>query len=231
MDISFKFPNLDKDLNVDNLIDQTKIEQKYSRDLARWINTNDQVIKANSFDNVVNIIKKGMQAQTKKQDSGFVDLKEAFARSPKAKTKKDGGWYLIIPIGQKASQLKSAAPRSLWNQLSGMDFGQTGQMEDSDGNNLLDDTFNNQNTINPLSYQWQSSSVTRVAPKTGSGRYGHYISFRTVSDKSSPSSWIMGRNNFNDQNTAPQQQTDIAVYLRHAMEQFRKSGEFNIGNS
>lgn len=222
---NFDFPNLDQEIDLNHLINQTKIEQSYSRNLSRWINMNDDIIKANSFSDIVTIIKQGMQGQARRNNLNFVDLKEAFSQSPKAKTSKNGGWYLIIPIGQKAAQLKSNAPRSLWNQISSMDFGETGSLSD-DNTNYLEQGFDTQadNVINPLQYQWQSSNVTRVAPKTGSGRYGHYISFRTVSDKSPASSWIEGRNAFTTDNTSDQQQTDISVYIRHALDSYQKEG-------
>lgn len=222
---NFDFPNLDQEINLNHLINQTKIEQSYSRNLSRWINMNDDIIKANSFSDIVTIIKQGMQGQARQNNLNFVDLKEAFSQSPKAKTSKNGGWYLIIPIGQKASQLKSNAPRSLWNQISSMDFGETGSLSD-DNTNYLEQGFDTQsnNVINPLQYQWKSANVTRVAPKTGSGRYGHYISFRTVSDKSPASSWIEGRNAFTNDNTSDQQQTDISVYIRHALDSYQKEG-------
>lgn len=224
----FDFLDLDTKLSLEHLTSTLKREQKYARDLSNWINRDTSNLSANASNKTITIIKKGMEAQAQRQQMSFVDLKEYFKNSSKVKYKKNGGWYLIIPIQQKASTLKSNAPRSLWNQISSMDYGETGELSDGETNFLEQGLSNQQdNVVNPLSYSWKSSNVTRVAPKSG-GKYGHYISFRTVSDKSDPASWIMGRNAFTTDNTNEQQQADIKLYLMKAIKDYQDKTQGGI---
>lgn len=216
--INFSFDNNEVAEVLQHMIDAIKLETDYATNLANWVNR-DPNLQASSSGNEINVTRKGMQAQAHFNNTSFVDLKEAFANSPKAKHTKNGGWYLIVPIGMQARTLKSNMPRSLWNQISHTEFGQTSQASDG-STNFLQQAADQPETINPLDAQFQSSNITRVAPKSGSGTRGHYIAFRTVSNKSAPNSWILGRNAFNNENTTPQQQSDIAQLLQAEIQNY-----------
>ena len=135
----------------------------------------------------------------------FIDMKEIFARSPKAKRKKDGGWYLVVPIQDGTTQLRSAYGRSVWDQISHTEFGTTSSFSDIERvQSKLG--YNPSDSIDELQYKWKSANITRFQ-KCSSGKRASYISFRTVSDKSDPNSWIVGRKavsqNSNTQVIAP----------------------------
>ena len=79
------------------------------------------------------------------------------------------------------------------------------------------------NTLSPLSYTPKSNNVTQVGYKTKSGKVrNNYIMFRTVSSKSEPSSWILNRNNLNEDNTSKRLQDDINALINNRMRQIAK---------
>lgn len=119
----------------------------------------------------------------------FYDLKPYFQRSSKAKMTKNGGWYLRVPVGgyHKVEQMRQAYGRKMWDQISHVQFGQTG------GQQANIDRFRrilaNTGQETSFAYQWKSTSVTREQWGK-SGTRGRNLTFRTVSDKSDPNSWI-----------------------------------------
>ena len=141
-------------------------------------------------------------------------------QSPKAKPTKDGGWYLKIPVGgfQSTTKMRMAYGRSLWDDISHLNFGETG------GQNANIERF--KKVLNSsgegegvLAYQWKSTNITRI--QSGGGKYGHYITFRTVSNKSDPMSWVVGRNAMQQQVNArsfdPQKAKIISNIIREAI--------------
>lgn len=170
-----------------------------------------------------------MTNYNKSQANKFLDMKQYFARSPKARRTKDGGWYLIVPIGVKARTARANAPRSLWEQISHMDFGSTGSLGNQDTNYLQGLGRDQSKVISPLQYQWKSDNVTRLAPRSGKGSRGRYVSFRTVSDKSDPSSWLVNRQVFsqdNDQLT-PDMQAQFTNMLQQKVQNYT-TGNLNL---
>lgn len=211
---------------LENEIDQKKIENSYVRGLA------DELKKTfgnavNSGDNYVGITYRILD-NASSNGIGFYDLKTAFARSPKAKTSKDGGWYLVVPIRNTAKQLRSAYGSNLWNIISHTEFGTTSGQQANIARFqkiLMNSDMNN----TPLAYQWKSANVTRVQMGNSTTR-GQYINFRTVSNKSAPSSWLVGRNSMEE---AIQQGTDneqdaekvakiVRSAIQHAIENYNR---------
>ena len=150
----------------------------------------------------------------------FIDLKPYFMQSPKAKPTKDGGWYLKIPVGgfQSTTKMRMAYGRSLWDDISHLNFGETG------GQNANIERF--KKVLNSsgegegaLAYQWKSTNITRI--QSGGGKYGHYITFRTVSNKSDPMSWVTSRSSIQQQVNArsfdPQKAKIISNIIREAI--------------
>lgn len=184
---------------VKELQDTDTIEKQLAQDVAKWVKVADiPTVNLQQNGSQLSAVIKGATAYAKQQGGSFIDLKEAYARSSKAKRKDKGGWYLIIPIGAKSKDLRTVAPKSLWQQFSHADFGTTVQIP-----KLQQALGKDQSqVISQLQYEWKSNSVTRTAPKSGKGTRGRYISFRTVSDKSDPMSWIVGRQNFKKEDPA-----------------------------
>lgn len=161
----------------------------------------------------------------------FYDLKPYFAQSPKAKPRKDGkGWYLVVPVGSphKVSQLRQAYSRSLWDEISHMPMGKTANQGDIDRfRQVLGGQTNSPTGL--LDYTWQSTSITKVPWGTKRSRY---ITFRTVSDRSDPNSWLIGRNQMNNAINEvaknERQARTIARYIRQGIENALQ--EFNRGD-
>lgn len=151
----------------------------------------------------------------------FFDLKPYFQRSAKVKISKNGGWYLKIPIGHTASQFRSAYGSKAWNQISHVQFGTT--VNPDVNMQRLQKVLSNSGglTSNSLGYQWKSSSITRV-PSANGGNRGSYIQFRTVSNRSDPNSWVIGRKSIEqgiNNNTDNQQQAEaVAQVINSAIE-------------
>jgi len=151
--------------------------------------------RVNVSDNVIKITYDILDQQSQSNDS-FIDLKPYFKNSSKVKESKKGGWYLKIPVGgyKNSAQMRKAYGRSVWDDISHMSFGSTGGEGNADKiQKLLQGQSNQSGGF--LNYDWKSSNITRV--KAGSGKYGHYAMFRTVSDTSDPASWIVGRQGMN----------------------------------
>lgn len=116
--------------------------------------------------------------QKQKDRNGYVDLKASFARSPKRKMKKNGGWYLIVPMRLKTSKMS----RSMYYQVNKIPT--TKKFNNANLADILQKSNGYQNEI-PIT---QGSNITRVKPKNK--RNSTYVMFRTVSDKSPPGSWF-----------------------------------------
>lgn len=114
---------------------------------------------------------------------GPIDLKEGFKRSASAKTKKGGGWYLVVPIRRK----KMSMHHSTYTFARGLDMGST-----ANAPRLFEGRGGRQyNQFNP-NKQNRSNNLTRGRnPITGQSQY---VAYRTVSDKSPADSWIINRN-------------------------------------
>lgn len=194
-------------------INQNVIERSMRDDLSKWIKTKDSSIKvSNVGDNILSLSYTLIEDEAKKQGAQFIDLKPYFARSSKAKHTKDGGWYMVIPIQRGAPELRSAYGRSLWDTISHTNYGETSSQGDV---SRLQEKLgvSPSATIPELAYKWKSNNVTRV--KWGSsGKRGRYIQFRTVSNKSDPNSWIVGRQTLNEETPGIEQ---LAPYISTIM--------------
>ncbi len=182
---------------IEGQLDGQKYAQKYIKNIATYLNNLNNVnAKINGLSAKVGYSIMQQQAENNTRNNvQFRDLKPYFRKSPKAKHTKDGGWYLVVPIQKKTTQLRSAYSRSVWDEISHMGYGQTAS---NMGNlNRVQKTLGtSQWGVNKgLKYQWKSTNITRV-PWGASGKRAHYVQFRTVSNKSAPNSWIVGRRNF-----------------------------------
>ncbi|QFP93368.1 UNVERIFIED_ORG: hypothetical protein Xoosp15_103 [Xanthomonas phage Xoo-sp15] len=121
-----------------------------------------------------------------------IDLKPYFAKSSKRKTKKDGGWYLTVPIRRKARGMS----RRMYEQLRAVDIG------DSESKTVVSDYLydrRRQSDASLLNYTPKSNNINKM--KAGRNRHD-YVAFRTVSDKSPAGSWIINRDKVNKDDTS-----------------------------
>lgn len=188
-------------ISLEHEVDKQVIEDNYVKGLAHKLKeTFGSAVNSNG--NYIGITYRILQ-DASNNSIGFYDLKTAFARSPKAKTSKSGGWYLVIPIKNKAKQLRSAYGSNLWNTISHTEFGTTSG-QDANIARFQKILMNSSMSNSPLAYQWKSANVTRVQMGNSATR-GQYINFRTVSDKSNPNSFLVSRSSMEE---AIQQGTD-----------------------
>lgn len=201
-------------------ISKEKYVNSYAKGLQKQLEQTfgKQAIKLST--NGLKVAYKIIEDTSTNEQIRFIDLKPYFMQSPKAKPTKDGGWYLKIPVGgfQSTTKMRMAYGRSLWDDISHLNFGETG------GQNANIERF--KKVLNSsgegegaLAYQWKSTNITRI--QSGGGKYGHYITFRTVSNKSDPMSWVTGRNDIQQQVNArsfdPQKAKIISNIIREAI--------------
>lgn len=118
--------------------------------------------------------------EKQKNKNGYVDLKQSFARSPKRKMKKNGGWYLIVPMRLKTSKMS----RSMYYQVNKIPTNR--KFNNANLADILQNSNGYKNDI-PIT-QGSKNNITRVKPK--GKRNSTYVMFRTVSDKSPAGSWF-----------------------------------------
>ena len=121
---------------------------------------------------------------------GVIDLKPYFESSASAKHGKNG-WYLIVPIRRKVKGMSSG----MYAQASAIDIPQ-GNISGTNWVDLLYENRSSTASISAANYTPKSNNLSRVR----NGKKSTYVAFRTVSAKSSPSSWILNRDRINDEN-------------------------------
>lgn len=145
--------------------------------------------------------------EARMRKEGLIDLKYRFSRSSKRKATKDGtGWYMVIPIQKKARDFN---PNTVYKRAlrKGKTLG-AGESATFDIKGLADGVNKGKaETLHPIDYKAKSNSLT--IGKNKSRKRTSYVALRTVSSKSSPSSWILNRSNMNSKNTGKTLQKDI----------------------
>lgn len=178
---------------------------------------------------------------------GAFDMKSGFAKGGKVKIKKNGGWYMTIPfrfatpgaIGE--SEIFSAVMppdvyknvRNLQSAKSSLEGGKT---QSAKGLNSVPKQFSIPKTRDAFSvvqgkqtfsqYQHKSSiyqGITRQEKTYGSSTQGSYVSFRRVSDKSDPMSWIHKGVDAKNFAKAALQKTDVGNIADRAIDSYLSS--------
>ena len=137
------------------------------------------------------------EVPTKEQYEGggkrVIDLKPHFKASSKARETKGGGWHLIVPI-RRHTPTSNKSNRMLeeeYEMLKGVSMHQT----------VVDEyLLSNRDWTSPiktLSYEPPTRQNITRKPKVDARGIptggSNFIAFRTVSNKSNPSSWILNR--------------------------------------
>lgn len=117
------------------------------------------------------------------------DMKPAFEHSNKVQYTKEGSWYLVVPIARQTSSMNSQLQENVARAFSGaLNF----------STQYIDSLVTQRSQIGLPTLSQQSGNLTKM--KDNIGRT-NYMAFRTVSAKSPIDSWIIGRNQINDQKT------------------------------
>lgn len=123
-------------------------------------------------------------------EQGFsqYDIKDGFANSPKTKQNMYGGWYLTIPYRHyTASTFNPVMPSDIKREATKLSNGE--QLKEA----LVRD-LGYEPKVSHAGYEWKNSqydNLTRIVKEYDSGKkHSQYVTFRRVSDKSDPNSWI-----------------------------------------
>lgn len=146
-------------------------------------------------------------------NKGVIDLKPYFATSSKRRAKKNGGWYLIIPIRVKTKDMTSS-------QYSEVRKAFSNATNESISTAAIDGLFTGKSTpttLNALNYKPKSDNLSRIGSKNNAK--STYIAFRTVSDKSAPSSWIIGRGSINKDTVSKTFEADLNRAVKYYLRQ------------
>lgn len=216
---------------IDEETDPKLFEESYAKGLAKDLakTFGYDTVKVNGTDISIayRILDGDDDAQLK-----FFDLKPYFEQSAHAKPTKNGGWYLRVPIGNRASEFRRAYGRKQFDIISHIQFGQTAGQDANRAR--FQKILSNAGGLmsSPLAYQWKSTNVTRLP--IGNGARGRYVSFRTVSDKSDPNSWIIGRKSLEESinnNTSTEEEAKaVAEVISSAIDRIINNYKGSEGN-
>lgn len=156
----------------------------------------------------------------KLSDRGVIDLKPFFRNSSKVKHKKDGGWYMIIPIGISSRNLQQVGGRKTYDKIRDV-FSSLGPNETATANfeGLFSRSYSSLSKMTLPSLIPASPTGNLTATKSQSGTRTSYVAFRTVSDKSAPQSWVINRKNINQSNSSLTLQREVGVLIRQRIKQ------------
>lgn len=142
----------------------------------------------------------GRLAMMIEEGASAFDIKEGFKNSPKAKRKSDGGWFLTVPfrISTPDALAESAVFSGRMTKAIHKIAKEKGSVQYQDlpteHRTLgMRPEISSQNTLLPKykreAYSHKSPIFEGIARST-MPQHSHYNTFRRVSDKSEPSSWI-----------------------------------------
>lgn len=151
---------------------------------------------------------------------GVIDLKPMFMHSSKAKRKKNGGWYLVIPISISSRNLVKTSGRRTYDEIRSAfsdlvpDTSATVNIS-----SLFDRQYSNLQNLTLPSLVPAKPTGNITATKNSTGTRNSYVAFRTVSDKSAPQSWVINRKNVTANNSSKRLQSDVASLIRQRIRQ------------
>lgn len=156
--------------------------------------------------------------------AGVIDLKPFFKASSKAKKKKNGGWYMVIPISMQRRTMQSEfgsgkAYNEMKSSFSDLAPGATQTLNIAE---VLNGVRSNQSLSQSLIKAPTASSGNITATKSQTGKRTSYVAFRTVSDRSTPNSWVVGKKNVSEDNTSKTFQDNIKRLMNQRIRQLQK---------
>lgn len=176
---------------------------------------------ANAGGKVNRVTSKRMEATIKTMTNrGLIDLKPFFKQSSHVKYTKDGNWYMVVPIALKRRTLRRQYGNdNTYNRIKDA-FSSLSPSTSATLN--IQDVFsgNTPNTLPSLVPPQRSNNVT--AFKSQTGKRTSYFAFRTVSSKSAPQSWVLNRENLNEDNTSESLQNGIRVLIEKRIKQIEE---------
>lgn len=121
-----------------------------------------------------------------REGNSIIDLKQGFAHGASVHHKKNGGWYTKVPISYHVANMTNNTYSQVHNLSPA--FSNTTYIKILFGGQpVTDDAL----TSFGITTKVHGGNLTRI--NQGATR-GSYFAFRTVSDKSSPDSWLLVEN-------------------------------------
>lgn len=142
-------------------------------------------------------------------NKGVIDLKPFFKASSKAKKKQNGGWYMVIPIRKKTRTIQKEFGRKEYDRIRGEVLSSGSKtVKIGDLSNLSGSTGS------AIKYNRKSNNITATPRKDKNGKVTNtWTMFRTVSDKSSPTSWVLGKDNIKEDDISDRLSADIKALI------------------
>lgn len=151
---------------------------------------------------------------------GVIDLKPMFMRSSKVKRKKNGGWYLVIPINISSRNLVKTSGRKTYDEIrSAFSDLAPNTSATVDISSLFEKQYSSLQSLTLPTLVPAKPTGNITATKNASGSRNSYVAFRTVSDRSAPQSWVINRKNITSNNSSKRLQSDVASLIRQRIRQ------------
>lgn len=184
------------------------IRRQMASDTARAIGEATRDVEGVGVKQQDNKVAVTVEEESSSGPTDVIDLKQYFKQSPNRKETIGGGWHMVVPIrrytgrSEEVREKASGMTSRLYKDLL------TTPASEGYTNILSDYLYDNRRSTGPipeLNYEPKSKNITRM-PKKGRGH--SYVSFRTVSDKSHPASWVLNRDK-----TEPNQRTPEVIRI------------------
>lgn len=183
----------------------------------------ESLIDADDDAHIISVNSNRMEYAIKRMvNRGVIDLKPFFKRSSsRREMEKGGGWFVIVPIQPTTREMIKSLGRKTYDNIRSA-FQAEGDMSSTLSIDGLFDVQNaRMNTLDALHYTPKSNNVTQAGARQKSGKIVNtYTFFRTVSSNSAPSSWLLNRNNLNNENTSKRLQDDINALIHKRMKSY-----------
>lgn len=193
-----------------------KVGRKAINDMRADILDNLQLVAQSASDDDVYIKRMPNYLEvTEKQleKQGVIDLKKAFAKSPKRKPKKDGGWYLIVPIRIKAKSLSRKAY---------VDLRKAKIPEGAKSVSKITDYLDGRRrAVSHPSLKPKPMSKTTSRVRTKNKNKSGYMIFRTVSNTSPANAWILNRDKVTNKNFSKTTLRNIERLMKWKLENMK----------
>lgn len=179
---------------VSDLTAEAKLRLKQTRrEYVRSINV------SNINNNTTQVELIGFLPNAVEQGLDPFDQKSGFAHSPKAKIKMGGGWYLTIPythawagaLGEAETFSSGTMPEEVWSVAKGLGEGESLQASDLSPKYRTPMVRQAVMSRSRVFEEYRhKASLYQGMVRSSKPSHAGYTTFRRVSDKSDPDSWI-----------------------------------------
>ena len=161
-------------------------QQNLKTSRETYVNAIEGVVMTDQFNGYIEL--RGSFPAMLEQGFDQFDIKSGFEKSPKVTNKPSGGWFLTIPYRHNTPGASSPTmPNNIYSRAKKLQSSK--QLSEA-----LVAALGYKRETSHTGYQWKNTmydNLTRITKVYDSGKkHSQYITFRRVSDKSDPNSWI-----------------------------------------